>query len=148
MVSTGLQLRMTCWRSSPNVRIVSSSRSKQRSMQILFSLLISPDPSCKSTSWSSCPGHQEGLDSYSSQLTHSPNGWKLCQWWILRKKQQSSSCRVSYTGLTYLGGFWQITKLSSKQQKLQDVARILVYTISHHQQHILRWMGKSSEQMD
>jgi hypothetical protein len=42
---------------SPNVRTVSSSRSKQQSMQILFSLLFSPNTLQygESTSWASCP---------------------------------------------------------------------------------------------
>jgi hypothetical protein len=33
----------------------------------------------KSTLWVYCPGHQEDSDSCSSQSTHSPNRWKLCQ---------------------------------------------------------------------
>jgi hypothetical protein len=114
----GLQLRMTQWRSSPNVRIVSSFRSKQWSMQILFGLLTSPSPlqSRESTSRASCLGHQEVSDSYSSRSTHSPSGWRWCQWWISHKKQRSSSCRASYTCSMYPGGFWQIIGLSLKSK--------------------------------
>jgi transposase InsO family protein len=51
--------------------------------------------------------------------------------------QQSSSYRVSYTSSAYPSGSSQIMRLSSKEQNLQDVVQTLVYTIKHHQQHIL-----------
>jgi hypothetical protein len=51
------------------------------SMQILFDVSISPglSQSGELTSWAFYPGHQEASNPYSSLLTHSPNGWKLCQ---------------------------------------------------------------------
>jgi hypothetical protein len=138
---------MRWWRSPPNAKTVSSSRSKQRSMQILFGLLVSPSPLKygESTSWVSCLGHQEDLDSYLSQSTHSPSGWKLCQWWISHKKQWSSSYKASYIGSAYPDGFWQIMGLSSKEQSLWDAMPTMVSTISRHQQRILRRMGRSNE---
>jgi hypothetical protein len=47
-----------------NTEIVSSFRSRQRSMPILFGLLISPGllQSGESTSWTSCPGLHTVLD--------------------------------------------------------------------------------------
>jgi hypothetical protein len=115
--------------------------------QILFGLLVSPSPLKygESTSWVSCLGHQEDLDSYLSQSTHSPSGWKLCQWWISHKKQWSSSYKASYIGSAYPDGFWQITGLSSKEQSLWDATLTMVSTISRHQQRILRRMGRLNE---
>jgi hypothetical protein len=64
-----------------SVKIVSSSRSKQRSMTIIFGLLISPGPLQfgESTLWASCPRPHRGSDTYSLESTSSPSGWKPCQ---------------------------------------------------------------------
>jgi hypothetical protein len=72
---------MRC-RSSPNAEIVNSSRSKPRSMRILFDPLIYLGPLRygESTLWGSSQELQEVSDSYSSELIHSPSGWRPPQW--------------------------------------------------------------------
>jgi hypothetical protein len=81
MDSIGPQLRMAWWRSSPSAETISSFRSKPWSMEILFVLSISLgfSQSGDSTSWSFYPWHWEDSDYYSSLLTRSPSGWRLCQ---------------------------------------------------------------------
>jgi hypothetical protein len=81
MVSICPQSRMTRCRLSPCAGIVSFSRSKLWSMQILFSLSIylGLSQSWELTLWVPCSGHQEDSYSYLSPQTHLPSGWKLCQ---------------------------------------------------------------------
>jgi hypothetical protein len=64
------------------MEIVASSRSKPRSMRILFDPLIylGPLQYGESTLWGFSQELQEVSDSYSSELIHSPSGWRPPQW--------------------------------------------------------------------